>query len=284
MKWSVGIAQFAPVLGSVERNLEKLEAYIDRAEREGLDLLVFPELALTGYTLKDLVPRVAQRLDSPIVRRLAEASRRLAIVCGFVEESEDYRFYNAAAYFAEGQVQHVHRKVYLPTYGMFEEYRYFAAGDRIRTFPTPFGRVGILICEDLWHPSTAYIAAQDGCELLIGLACSPARGVPEEGDLYSSQAWRTLNRMYAHFFSQYVIFANRVGFEDGIGFWGGSEVVSPEGTPVAVAPYYEETFLRAVISTAEVRRCRIISPFLRDERLDITLRELRRIEKERCRS
>ena len=281
MRFTVGIAQFAPFLGDLDRNVEKIEALFDRARREEIELLILPELALTGYTLKDMVPAVAQRLDSPLIRKLCAASRDFALVFGFVEESEDYRFFNAAAYVEEGAIRHVHRKVYLPTYGMFEEIRYFAAGDRIRSFETRFGRAALLICEDLWHPSTAYIAAQDGCDLLVGLACSPARGVHDEGDLYSAKAWQTLNRMYAHFFAQYVVFANRVGYEDGIGFWGGSEIVGPDGEVVAAAPRFEEELLIATLTTEEVRRARIISPFLRDERLDITLRELRRVERER---
>lgn len=277
MNAAIGIYQFAPVLGDVEENLNTIEAAVEKAEKASVELLILPELALTGYTLKDLVPFVSQRLDSPVMKRLASFSERVALVVGFVEESTDFRYYNAAAYFEGGKLLHVHRKVYLPTYGMFDEYRYMASGDRIRAFDTQFGRMSLLICEDLWHPSTAYLAALDGASCLVGIACSPARGAQEDIQLYSSLAWQTLNRMYAHFFTAYVVFVNRVGFEDGVGFWGGSEVVDPEGSVLVRAPLFEEHFLTASLKAERIRRARITSPFLRDERLDLTLRELQRI-------
>jgi predicted amidohydrolase len=279
MNATLGIYQFAPALGDVERNLATVETAVEAAHNAGVDLLVLPELALTGYTLKDMVPAVAQRLDSPLVRKLASLSERVSLVAGFVEESSDYRYYNAAAYFEGGRVVHVHRKVYLPTYGMFDEYRYMASGDRIRAFNTRFGRLAMLVCEDLWHPSTAYLTALDGASCLVGVACSPARGAQDDIQLYSSLAWQTLNRMYAHFFTAYVVFANRVGYEDGVGFWGGSEVVDPEGVVIARAPLFQEHFLTATLNADRVRRARIVSPFLRDERVDLTLRELERIHR-----
>ncbi|MDA1192793.1 MAG: carbon-nitrogen hydrolase [Candidatus Poribacteria bacterium] len=281
MKLTVGIGQFAPALGDVERNLAKIEELCVEAKHADAELLILPELALTGYTLKDMVPVVAQTLDSPIIRKLRDLSREVELVCGFAEESSDYRFYNAAAYFQNGAIRHVHRKVYLPTYGMFEEYRYFASGERIRSFDTPFGRAAILICEDLWHPSTSYITAQDGCDLLIVPSCSPARGLDHDEDLYSVKAWRTLNRMNAHFYGQYVAFANRIGYEDGVGFWGGSEIIAPDGELVARAEQFQPELLIATLTTEHLKRARVVSPLLRDERLDITLRELDRIQRQR---
>ncbi|MBT3267927.1 carbon-nitrogen hydrolase [Candidatus Poribacteria bacterium] len=283
MPLRVGISQFAPTLGDLDRNLALIEARIERGREENVDLLVFPELALTGYTLKDMAPTVAQRRDSVIIRKLAAASDEMSVVVGFVEESDDYRLYNAAGYFENGKLRHVHRKVYLPTYGMFEETRYLASGDRIRAFDTKHGRMAMLICEDMWHPSAPYITSQDGCEVLIGVASSPARGVQEDDDIYSAKAWRALNRVYAHFFGQYVVFANRVGFEDGVAYWGGSEIVGPGGEVVARAAQLEEEFLVGSISSQRVRRARIVSPLLRDERLDLTMRELERIQGERMR-
>lgn len=283
MPLRVGIAQFAPSLGDVDRNLGLIEERVERGREEGLGLLVFPELALTGYTLKDMVPTVAQRRDSSTIRKLAAASKELSVVVGFVEESDDYRFYNAVAYFEDGELRHVHRKVYLPTYGMFEENRYLASGDRVQAFDTGHGRMAMLICEDMWHPSAPYIASQDGCQVLIGVASSPARGVQEDDDVYSAKAWQALNHVYAHFFGQYVVFANRVGFEDGVAYWGGSEIVGPGGEVVARAAQLEEELLIGVLSSERVRRARIISPLLRDERLDVTMRELARIQSERMR-
>src|SRR5262249_50868171 len=143
----------------------------------GAELIIFPELSLTGYHLKDHVPSVAERLDGPVVGRLAELSRDIGIVAGFVEETSDFRFFNSAVLLDGGRVQQVHRKVYLPTYGMFDEHRYFARGGRVEAVDTRFGRLAILVCEDLWHPSTIYLAALDGALIVVCPSASPARGL-----------------------------------------------------------------------------------------------------------
>jgi len=146
------MAQIAPVLAHRERNLALHLEQIEAARRQGADLVVFPELSLTGYFVRDMVPDVAIRAASPAIGRLMEAAGPTALVVGFVEESAQHRFYNSALLAEEGRIVHVHRKVYLPTYGLFDEQRYFAAGERIEAFDTArFGRVGLLICEDFWH-------------------------------------------------------------------------------------------------------------------------------------
>ena len=243
--------------------------------------MVFPELSLTGYFLKDIVSSVALPMTSPILGRLRDLSRRIDLVVGLVEESPEHLFYNAAIYLSMGEIQHVHRKVYLPTYGIFDEQRYFAEGGRIRTFRARVGRSAILICEDMWHPSAAYVASLDGMEILISPSASPGRGGLEEGKFFANaRAWETINRAYAQLFTCYVLYANRVGYEDGACFWGGSEVIAPSGEPVAKAEYLSEEILVAEIDPAEVRRARTVNPLLRDERLDVTLRELERVRRE----
>src|SRR5688572_24657479 len=137
----VRMAQFSPGLGDVPRNLEKMIAFAREAEKDGVDLLVYPELSLTGYTLKDLVSDCAIDLASPEMQALREASRKVSLAFGFVEETPDHLFFNSAAYLERGEIVHVHRKVHLPTYGLFEEGRYFAAGDSVRSFNTRFGRL-----------------------------------------------------------------------------------------------------------------------------------------------
>ena len=161
----VALAQVAPALGNVEANLRMHRSAARKAAAAGADLIVFPELSLTGYLLQDLVPEVALSPEqSREIEQLRRLSRRIAIVMGFVEESEDHRFYNSALFLARGEILHSHRKVYLPTYGMFDEGREFAAGETFRAFDTPLGRFGILICEDAWHPSAAYLLARDGAD------------------------------------------------------------------------------------------------------------------------
>jgi predicted amidohydrolase len=274
----IGIAQISPRLGDVAANLSMYEQHIARAQEEGIDLLVFPELSLTGYHLRDMVATVALREDAAEITRLKELSRTVPFIAGLVEESADFRFYNTALYLSDGDIQHVHRKVYLPTYGMFDEQRYYARGDRIRAFETPFGRAAILVCEDLWHPSTAYIAALDRALMIICPSSSPLRGIADDKEQdENARYWESINRAYAETFGVFVIYANRVGFEDGVGFWGGSEIIDPFGQCLAKGQYYEEDFVTAEISLDAVRRKRIAAPLLRDEDIDLTINELMRI-------
>lgn len=278
---TIALAQVGPALGDLERNLVLHEKMAEEAIGRGASLLVFPELSLTGYFLKDIVSSVALPLTSPILGRLRDLSRRIDLVVGLVEEAPDFLLYNAALYLSMGEILHVHRKVYLPTYGIFDEQRYLAEGGRIRTFRAKVGRTAILICEDMWHPSTAFVASLDGMEILISPSASPGRGGLEEGATFANaKAWETINRAYAQLFTCYVFYANRVGYEDGACFWGGSEVIAPSGEPVAKAEYLSETILVADIDLAEVRRARMVNPLLRDERLDVTLRELERVRRE----
>ncbi|MBI2875460.1 MAG: carbon-nitrogen hydrolase, partial [Candidatus Tectomicrobia bacterium] len=236
-----------------------------------------------GYYLRDMVPEVALREGSAALKRLREMSREMALVTGLVEESADHLFYNAGLYLDGGEICHTHRKVYLPTYGMFDEQRYFARGRKVRAFDTRFGRGCLLICEDLWHPSTAYIAFQDGAALLINLSCSPSRGIDREEKLAITETWETLNQAYAKLFSQFVLFVNRVGYEDGVNFWGGSEILDPEGRVIAKAPYFEEGLTVGELDLGTLRRTRIATTLLRDEDLDLMLRELWRIHQEKNR-
>ncbi|HYD49681.1 MAG TPA: nitrilase-related carbon-nitrogen hydrolase [Terriglobales bacterium] len=283
-RYCVAIAQINPRLGDVEANLAIYEQQLERAKSSGADLVVFPELSLTGYFLKDMVPGIALRLDAPIVSRLRELSRGCALVAGFVEEASDFRFYNSAAYFEDGELRHVHRKVYLPTYGLFDEGRYFARGARIRAFDSKFGRCAILICEDMWHVSTAYIATLDGALSILCPSTSPLRGIPATGmQDENARYWEMINTTYAQTFALSIVYANRVGFEDGVGFWGGSEIVAADGERRCKAEYYEEDLVMAEIDTADVRRQRVASPLLRDEEVELTINELIRIGGRPCR-
>jgi predicted amidohydrolase len=274
------LAQIKPKLGCVDENLKLIEAQIQQAINSKADLIVFPELALTGYFLKDLVPEVARKVDSPEIARLVELSRSISIAVGFVEVTDDYSFYNSALYLEDGEIRHLHRKVYLPTYGMFDEQRYMGRGERFRAFDSKFGRMGLLICEDMWHLSSSYVLAMDGAVTLICLSSSPGRGI--EGDaLGSAKAWQQLTSTTAMFLNCRIIYCNRVGYEDGVNFWGGSEYVKPSGVSAVRGKMFEEDAVNASVLEGELRRERIFSPMLRDENLFVTMQELRRIERER---
>jgi len=276
----VVLAQIKPKLGCLADNLALIETRIRQAIADGNELIVFPELALTGYFLKDLVPEVALRLDSSQIQRLVELSRQISIAIGFVEVTDDYRFFNSALYLEDGAIRHLHRKVYLPTYGLFDEQRYLARGERFRAFDSKFGRMGLLVCEDMWHLSASYILAMDGATTLICLSSSPGRGTEGES-LGSASAWQRLTSTTAMFLNCRVLYCNRVGFEDGVNFWGGSEYVAPSGDSLVRGTFLEEDSVVATLDEGALRRERIFSPMLRDENLFVTMQELRRIERER---
>jgi predicted amidohydrolase len=280
MDFTVALAQIKPKLGCRDDNLALIEAAIEKGIAAGADLVVFPELALTGYFLKDLVPEVALSLNAPEILRLKGLSTRISIAIGMVEVSADYRFFNSALYLEGGELLHVHRKVYLPTYGLFDEQRYLARGERFRAFDTRFGRIGMLICEDMWHLSASYILAMDDATTLICLSSSPGRGISGGAELGSATAWQKLTSTTAMFLNCRVFYCNRVGYEDGINFWGGSEVIAPCGEVTSRGKLLEEDFVLASVDEGALRRERIFSPMMRDENLGITLKELKRIDRE----
>ncbi len=283
----VALAQMAPRLGDLGANVARHLELISAAAAGGADLVVFPELSLTGYFLKDLVTETALRLDSPEVHALAEASRDVDAVVGCILESDDHRFHNAVLYLSGGAVVHLHRKVYLPTYGLFDEARDLAPGNRFRAFEAPLSsaaprrpwRVGVLICEDLWHPSSAYLLARAGVDLIICPSASPGRGVGQGSELGTAQSYDVITRTYAQLFTTYVVYCNRVGYEDGINFWGGSRVVDPEGHLVGEPAGRDEAMPLHRLDLAALRRARIANPMLRDERHDIVDAECHRLHR-----
>ena len=280
---SVALAQMDPALGDRGRNLERHRQLVKQAAEAGAKLLVFPELSLTGYFLKDLVSENAIQLDSKEMRDLAALSTELDVVLGAVIESPDHRYFNASLYFSRGELLHVHRKVYLPTYGMFDEQRYFAPGDRFRSFATPFGRAGMLVCEDIWHLSSAYILSLEGVDMIICPSSSPGRGITTDERLGTAESYGLVCRTYAQFLTTFFLYCNRVGFEDGANFWGGSMVIGPNGDIIAQQQDADEALVLANLDLADVRRERLANPLLRDERVELTINELRRVWHERTR-
>lgn len=279
MKLSIALAQINTYLGDVPANLEKHLSLIKDARTAGADLLIFPELSLTGYVLQDLVPAVAHQpdKDDPVFQPLLKASHDIDLMVGFVDEDERHRFYIASAYLSKGEILHVHHKVYLPTYGLFDEGRFFAWGDSVQAFDTRFGRMGILICEDFWHASPPYLLWLDGADMFLFSSASPGRGLNSEPQLESARWVEHINRAYASLFTTFVAHANRVGYEDGLNFWGGSTIYDPNGDLIAQGPYHEEAVTYSEIDLNQLHRTRTRLPLLRDERTNLVLRELGRI-------
>lgn len=279
MKLKVGLAQITPKLGELDANLALHLQTVEEAADLGVELLIFPELSMTGYRLRDLAFSVAlsPSVKDPVFARLLEASRDMDLVVSFVETDVRQKFHIAAVYLSGGEIIHLHRKVYLPTYGMFDEGRYFAWGDKVRAFDTRFGRAGLLICEDFWHVSSPYVLWLDGADILILVSASPGRGLATEQQIGSAKWVEHINQAYASMFTDFVVHANRTGFEDGVTFWGGSTVYDPDGKLLAKGPYYEEALVTAKLDLNQLRRARIRLPLLRDERVELTMRELNRV-------
>jgi predicted amidohydrolase len=279
----VGLGQVAPKLGMVDDNLATHRRVIDEAKSGAIDLLIFPELGLTGYLLQDLNSEVAMSADDRRLTELGKAAGDMSVVLGFVEESQDHQLYISAALFEGGELRHIYRKSYLPNYGLFDERRFFAAGGQIRAVDSRLGvRLGISICEDFWHLPTPYLLALDGAQVLINIASSPGRDIAAvvEGGLGSADSWRTLMRSYAQLTTTYVIFVNRVGVDESVTFWGGSQVIDPAGDVTFEAPLLEEGLYTTEIDLDNIRRERVALPLLRDERPDYVLRQLERIVRE----
>jgi predicted amidohydrolase len=268
----------------LDENLARHSAVLAEARAGGARLVVFPELGLTGYQLQDLAAEVAMHQEDPRLRGLAAETKGLSTVVSFVEEADDHRLFISAALLEDGDVQFVHRKLFLPTYGLFDERRFFAAGDRLRAVDSRLGvRLGIGVCEDFWHMAVAETLAMDGAQMLINVSSSPGRDLAaiHEVGLGTATSWRTLMRTYAQLTTCFVVFCNRVGVDETVSFWGGSEVIAPSGESLFTAPLFDEGLHFVDIELGDVRRERIGLPLLRDERPELHLRELRRILGER---
>jgi predicted amidohydrolase len=274
----LAVYQSAPVLRDPEENARRIA---EAANRTGADLLLTPELSLTGYHVGDDAARLAAVAEvggaAPFAG-LGEAT----VVVGFVERGEAGVHYNTAALVRQGRIAFRHRKLYLPTYGMFDEGRVFARGGELGTFEAAEGwRAGVLICEDLWHPALAYVLAVSGIHLLLVQAAAPGRGVVEGGEaggrFASWDVWERIVRVTAQLYGIYVALANRVGVEGAVTFAGGSTIAGPDGSILARAPEEGEAVLEVELDADEVRRARMPGAHLRDEDPHLTLRLLSRV-------
>jgi predicted amidohydrolase len=284
VEYRIALAQVETRLGDLDANLEIVTDALRRAAAEGADLTLLPELALSGYLLQDLVPEVALRADDPRLLGVGDVVPGMLVAVGFVEETDDHRYANSAALVRDGQLIGIHRKVYLPTYGLFDEGRFTRPGDRIRTVGVgePIGRIGLSVCEDFWHPSVPMIQAQDGADLLVNISAGPSRAPGSSAGLEAIAGWHKMQDTYALLGTVAIAFCNRVGNEEGLTFWGGSRIIGPGGSTVAQAPLWDEALVVGAIDTDDVRMQRYGMPLLADERLELVRRELDRIIAERA--
>ena len=274
----VALAQIDSILGDTEENLRRSKEVVAEAKDRGADLTVFPELSLSGYALGELGDDVAIEAHSKPIISLAEAAGEMAVVVGFCEEGRGFHTYNSAAYLEGSSIRHLHRKLYLPNYRIYEERKHYNPGQSMRAFDTRFGRMAMLICNDAWQTFLPFIAVQDGAQVLIIPADSGSYPYPELLDTKSY--WRGITRFYARMLESYVIFVNRVGQQDNLVFWGYSHVVDPWGTVVAEGPLHEEALITADIDLGNVRRRRREVPLVKEARLALLARELNRLAEE----
>jgi predicted amidohydrolase len=224
------------------------------ARAAAADVVLTPELALTGYDVRDAAHELAVTLEpgGPLPAPLDPlADVPGTLITGLIERGDDGVVYNVAAGLAAGAVRNIHRKIYLPTYGMFDEARWFGRGRQVRPWPLHDGwRAGVLVCEDFWHPGLVYTLASSGIDVLLVMAAGPGRGAWDggaHGQFASADAWEEIARATARLYGIYVGLANRVGVEDGVTFAGGSVIVSPAGRVLARAPSLEPATLRATL-------------------------------------
>ncbi|WP_372683903.1 nitrilase-related carbon-nitrogen hydrolase [Desulfosarcina sp.] len=293
----VGVYQTDPVLLDVKTNLATTIEKIEAAKAEGVDLVVFPELSLTGYFVRERYHEAALRMDSPEIRKLVGTTKGTAAVVGFIEESPAMNFYNSALVAVDGEILFAYRKLNLPNYGVFEERKIFSGGKHVRVFKLKGLTIAPFICNDLWHPSLPYLGVTQKADIFITMFNS-SRG--SMGNEFSNiESWNIINRFYSRVFGVYNLCANRVGcevFEDlrsdtckptdsgfeavddnPFRFWGGSEIINPFGQAIITAALFDPDAIFADISRDIVRKKRILLPYLRNDDPYFTHRELGRI-------
>ncbi|MBI2428687.1 MAG: acyltransferase [Ignavibacteriales bacterium] len=277
MNCTIAVAQIDSVVGDVKKNISHHLTFIKKAIAKKAKIIVFPELSLTGYSVKDLNWDVALRPEPhTLFADFLKLSKKITIIVGGVEESENFGIYNSAFLFEDGKVHSAHKKIYPPTYGMFEEMRYFNQGKDVRVFKSKYGNLGILICEDMWHASLPYILAHDNADVIISLTASPTRLSGSSEKLTVAEVNHEQHRAYARLLSTYVVFVNRVGYEDGVNFWGGSQVVDPSGSPLVTAKLFQEDLIFATLDENSIRRARRFSRHFIDDSPEFTITHLKK--------
>jgi predicted amidohydrolase len=272
---TIRVVQHRPVLGDLAANLADHRVRARAAAEDGVGLVLFPELSLTGYGLGDLLDAVALDPGHALWPEMLSLSEDVDVALGFVERGDEGYLYNSCAYLHRGELLHCHRKTYLPTYGPFDEGRFFSPGRAIETFDAPWGRAALVVCEESWHPAVAHGAVMQGADVLLVVSNAPGRN-PRDGDWASQRGWRANLSAYARLYAVWVAYANRVGYEEGFVFGGGSAIIAPDGSERFVADPLEPEELTALLDAGELRRARIANPAHGIERHEMLIHALDR--------
>lgn len=268
----VAIVQSKPKKGRYAGNLRDLQGVFAQLADDPPQLVVLPEAALTGYFLEGAVYELAvsaQRIAEDLANAWSAAAgqRSVDLVCGFYE-NDGGTYYNSAVYLrvenGAARIAHVHRKMFLPTYGVFDEERFLSRGRKLQVFPTRLGPAAMLICEDVWHSLVPAIAAIKGARVLIVPSAAPGRGIEEGDELGSIARWKEILQMTAAEHGLYLLYAGLAGFEGGKGMTGSSRVVDPRGRSIVEAPAIGPYILRAELDPREIDLARASLPLLGD--------------------
>ena len=274
----VAAAQIESIPNDIAANLRKHHDMIDAARAAGVDVLVFPELSLTGHGSGRAASRLAFTRDHAHVAALARASGDMLTLFGAIERNNE-RFYNAVFAVRTGALVHVHRKINLATYGKLDDGKHFVNGTRIDTFHAHAGddiwRAAAMICADTWNPPLVHLAAVQGATLMLVAVSSALEAVG--GDFDNPCGWDINLRFHALTYGMPIVMANRVGVEEDLTFWGGSRVVNPHGHVEAEATSRDEQLVQAVIDIEDVRRARALLPTVRDANLPLLGSETMRL-------
>lgn len=272
----VGAAQVAATIGDVDANIQQHKQWIKEARKAGVELLVFPELSLTGHYGPDcLLDAAMRRTDARLDELMQAAGDDLSVVVGFIEEGPGAQFYNSAALFHRGRMAHIHRKVNLPNYGLLEEGKHYASGRFVETYALDEDwRAGLLICADVWNPALTHLAFLHGTTLLVTPISSGVEAVGAEFD--NPGGWALTMRFYSMMYGAPSIMVNRTGTERDLHFWGGSRIIDPFGRELVVAGEGEE-LVTAELDFNALRNARRLLPTVRDSNLSLVQRETERL-------
>src|SRR5208283_2482109 len=263
-KIKIALAQISSKREDKEANFQKIEKLTVKAKEQGADLAIFPEMSLTGYVVHDQFYELAETVPGPTVEK-AEALAKKAgmhIIFGMPELSEKTQatVFNTAVFVGPQGLIGKYRKMYLPTHSVFEEKRYFRPGYQTTAFQTGLGNIGLCICYDIFFPEVLRLIRLKGAQLIVCISASPA---------VRRSYFETLTSARAIENTAYVAYVNLAGVQDGLQFWGGSRLVSPNGDILAKAKYDEEDFLTCEVDFSDLRTAETFIPTLRDLRPEL---------------
>ncbi|MEM0253612.1 MAG: carbon-nitrogen hydrolase family protein [Candidatus Bathyarchaeia archaeon] len=261
------MAQISCQCGKKELNITKMEKYADEARKQEAELIIFPELSLTGYTLKDKVYELAETIPGPSTEKIARIAKEnnLYIIFGAPELSEKAQaiLYNTAVLVGPEGYIGKYRKMHLPNHSVFEEKRYFRPGYKTGVYKTRLGRIGLIICYDIFFPEITRLIRLEGADFTVCISASPSTRRSFFEILTAARAIEN---------TMFLAYVNLVGIEEGLQFWGGSRLIAPNGNVIAKAPYYEESLTLGEIDYNEIRASEISAQMLKDLRPEIFLK------------